>query len=452
MKFRRALLPLLFFAFCGPCLAQTQQTRPGPDPVVRSTAEALRAGRVTDAEKILNDAIHDLEQTEPQSPRLANYLQRLANVEVRLGRSEEAAALNQRSYEIDRAAFGPSDLRLTHDLLMQSMTARTAGNSGESERLLNQALEIVKLNSDKLDAQPNIGMAQGVLGVAVNFYMDTHRWLEADALFPELSRLCGLIAEPYRSGYQSCDRLPELLTEIRNAEGRPADTSQLPYGGNDPAELQTLNDAAKKFEVDGLYPSAEDSLKRAIAAAKRIESDPRNLRDGLVVVEMNLLGKLYEKEGFNDRAEQTYLDSLRIQEAKVNPEPGHGEYAVTLGAGELVELYRKEGRLKDAETVLQRISDLQVRSLGERNRATVQTMVRIAGIEQEEGKTDWANYARARSIYERALAIQETNLGPDNRQLINVLAPYVELLNKMHDTAKAAEVQTRIDKLSIAPY
>ena len=89
MKFRRALVPLLFFAFCGPGQAQTQQTR-GSDPIVRSTADALRAGRVTDAEKILTDAIHDLEQSEPQSPRLANYLQRLANVEARLGRTSRS--------------------------------------------------------------------------------------------------------------------------------------------------------------------------------------------------------------------------------------------------------------------------------------------------------------------------------------------------------------------------
>jgi tetratricopeptide (TPR) repeat protein len=448
MTFRRALVLLLLIASCGSCLAQ--EMRKGPDPVVRSTAEALRAGRVTDAEKILTDAIHDLEQSEPQSPRLANYLQRLANIEASLRRPAEAAALNQRAYEIDRAAFGPSDLRITHDLLTQSMAAGAAGDSGEAERLLNQALEIVKLNSSKLDSQPNTGMAEGVLGVAVKFYMDAHRWIEADALFPEITRLCGLIAEPYRAGFQPCDRLPELLTEIRNAEGKPADTSRLPYGGNDPAELQMLNDAAKKFEVDGLYPSAEDTYTRAIAVARRIEADPKNLRDGLVVVEMNLLGQLYEKEGFKDRAEQTYLDSLRIQEGKVNPEPGHGEYAVTLGAGELVELYRKEGRLKDAESLLQGIFDIQLRSLGERHRATVQTMVRLAGIEQEEGKADPANYAKAKSIYERALAIQETNLGPDNPQLINVLAPYVELLNKIHDAAKATEVQERINRLSAA--
>ncbi len=446
MKFRLALVPLLLLASCGLCLAQ--EMRQGPDPIVRSTAEALRAGRVTDAEKILSDAIHDLEQSEPQSPRLANYLQRLANIEASLRRPAEAAALNQRAYEIDRAAFGPSDLRITHDLLTQSLAAGAAGDTGEAERLLNQALEIVKLNSSKLDSQPNTGMAEGVLGVAVKFYMDAHRWIEADALFPEITRLCGLIAEPYRSGYEPCGRLPELLTEIRNAEGRPAETSHLPYGGNDPAELQILNDAAKKFEVDGLYPSSEDTYARAIAAARRIEADPKNLRDGLVVVEMNLLGQLYEKEGFKDRAEQTYLDSLRVQEEKVNPGPGHGEYAVTLGAGELVELYRKEGRLKDAESLLQGLFDIQLRSLGERNRATVQTMVRLAGIEQEEGKADPVNYAKARSIYERALAIQETNLGPDNRQLINVLAPYVELLDKTHDTAKAAEVRRRINRLS----
>jgi tetratricopeptide (TPR) repeat protein len=241
-----------------------------------------------------------------------------------------------------------------------------------------------------------------------------------------------------------------LVTEIRNAEGRSADLARLPYEGDYPQELEALNKSAKKFEADGLYPAAEDAFHRAIAAAERIEADPHNLRDGLVVVEMNFLGQLYEKEGLKDRAEQTYLASLRIQEKNADPELGHEGYAVALGAGELVDLYRREGRLRDAESVLQQILDIQVRSLGERNRTAVQTMVRLAGIDEEEGKADEANYAKAVPLYERALAIQESNLGPDNPQLVNVLGPYAELLDKIHNSAKAAEVRTRIAAISPA--
>jgi len=450
MKFRRALAPLLLVAFCSPSLAQAQEARQRQDPGLRAAADALRAGRLTDAERILTDAIHDLEQSEPQSLRLADDLHQLAFVERMLEHKIEADALDQRASTILRAVLPPSDMRLAQDLLMQSYTANSVGDSSGRERLINQALEIVKLNSDKLDTPVNLGTAEGVVGEAVMINLAAHHWLEADALFPELSRLCGRIEEAYRSGYPPCNRLPEVLAEIHHAEGKPADTSQLPYGGNDPAELQTLNDAAKKFVADGLYPSAEDALTTAIAAAQKLEADPRNVRSGLTVMEMNLLGQLYEKEGFLDRAERTFVDSLKIQEGKVNPEPGRGGYAATIGALDLVDLYRKENRLKDAESVLQNIVEIQTRALGERHRVTIQTMVRLAGLETEEGKADAAEFTKARSLYERALALQETNLGPENRQLINVLAPYGDLLKKMNDTAKAAEVQERIKQLSAA--
>jgi hypothetical protein len=440
------LIPLLAFLSCSVCAAQ--ENRPGPDPVIRATAQALRDGRATDAEKILTDAVHEQEQRDPQSPRLAEYLERLARVVYQLGRSSESTSLMEPAYEINRTAYGSTDLRITHDLIAQAISAQAAGDNAKTEQLLKQALEAVRVNAAKLNSQPGIAMAEGVLGQAVIFYIKERRWIEADALLPELTRLCGLIEEPYRSGYEPCGRLTELVTEIRNAEGKTPDTSHLPYGGDYPGELQALNDTARKFETDGLYPAAEDAFRRAIATAERIEADPRNLRDGLVVVEMNFLGQLYEKEGLNDRAEQTYLSSLRIQEKNADPELRHTGYAVTLGAGELVDLYRKEGRLRDAESVLQQILDIQAKSLGERNRTVAQTMVRLAGIDQEEGKADAADYAKAVPLYERALAIQEANLGPDNPQLINVLGPYADLLDKMHSSGKADEVRARIARIS----
>jgi tetratricopeptide (TPR) repeat protein len=444
MKCGRTLVLLLALRFCGVCVAQ--ENRPGPDPVVRATAQALRAGRVTDAEKILTDAIHEQEQSDPQSPRLADYLERLARVAQQLGRNSESDALMERAYEINRKAYGPTDLRITHDLISQAMSADAAGDTEKAERFFKQALEAVRANAALVNSHP--GMGEGVVGPVVSFYVKERRWIEADALLPELTRLCGLIEEPYRTGFDPCGRLSELATKIHNAEGNTADLSRLPYEGDYPQELEALNKSARKFEADGLYPAAEDAFQRAIAAAERIEADPHNLRDGLVVVEMNSLGQLYEKERLKDRAEQTYLSSLRIQEKNADPELGHKGYAVTLGAGELVELYRRAGRLGDAESVLQQILDIQVKSLGERNRTAVQTMVRLAGIEEEEGKADAAYYAKALPLFERALAIQEANLGPDNPQLLNVLVPYADLLDKMHSSGTAAEVRARMARIS----
>ncbi len=446
MKWARMLVPFLALVSASVCLAQG--TRPGADPTTRAATEAMRDGRYTDAEKILTNAIHELEQTDPRNPRLAQYLDRLSGVVGWLGRGDESPALMQRAYEIDLDAYGPSDMRLTNDLEGQAAFPLRAGDTAKAEQLMNRALEIVHANSANLNSQPNIGMAVGVFGNFMNFYIDQRRWIEAESLLPELTKLCGLIGEPYRAGYEPCGRLSDLVTQIHNAEGKPAEVEHLPYNGNYPRELQALNDSAQKFQTDGLYPSAEEAYSRAIAAAARIEGDPHNRYNGLVVTETNFLGQLYEKEGLKDRAEQTYRSALQMQEKKVGPAPGYQFEAATLAPTHLVDLYRSEGRLADAEAVLEQVIEIQVKSLGERNRIVVQTLITLAGIDEEEGKADESKYAKAIPIYQRALAIQETNLGPNHTQLLGLLEQYAEVLEKTHDMAKAAEVRARMKRIS----
>ena len=90
MKWGRVLVPLL--ALLSSCACLAQDNRPGPDPTLRTAVQAMRDGRFTDAEKILTDAVHELEQSDPQSPRLSTYLEKLAAVIGRLGRRAEARA------------------------------------------------------------------------------------------------------------------------------------------------------------------------------------------------------------------------------------------------------------------------------------------------------------------------------------------------------------------------
>ena len=356
----------------------------------------------------------------------------------------------ERAFEIERNAYGPSDLRITHVLISEASSAQAAGDIGKAERLLNEALGVVRSNSAKLNSQSNIGMAAGVFGSLVTLYMDEHRWLEAEPMLQEETKLCGLIEEPYRTGYALCGRLPEVLAEVYNAEGRTVDTGQLPYTGNGPRELEALNKIGMQFEADGLYPSAEDTYNRAIALAEKIEADPKNGYEGLIVEEMNSLGQVFEKEGFKDRAERTYLSALEINENKAGPGLGHSAYAVMIAPYYLVNLYRSEGRLKDAEQLLQHVLEIKEKSLGERSRSVVQTLTMLAGVYEEEGKSEQAKYAKALPLYKRALAIQEANLGPNDRELVPLLEEYADLLLKLHNDAKAAEVRARMTMISQA--
>lgn len=434
----------------GPsCIGQAPRPIPPPDPTRLAITQAVREGRIADAEKLLTDAIHGLEQSDPQSPRLASYLKELSGFADRRGAHEEATALLQRAYEIDLNAYGPSGMNLTNDLTNMAWRAQTAGNIQLAEDRLNQALEIVRLNMSNLKSRSNVDLGAGVFGSFANFYISQKRWVDAEKMLQEESKLCDMFEEPYREGYAYCGNLSNRLAEVYRAEGRTTDAQQLPQEFG-PPELTALNKTAEKYAADGLYPSAEETYNRAVALAQKIEADPNNRYGGLILREMNFQGQLFEKEGFNDRAERTYLNALEADERLAGPERGRTHYAESLDTRYLVQLYRREGRLKDAESLLQRVREVQEKSLGERNRWVFQTIMTLAGIYEEEGKKDQSAYAQALTLYEHAVAIQELNLPPDHPDLLWPLGKYADVLQILHEDAKAAAVRARMAMISNA--
>ena len=102
MKWPRRFIPLL--AIISPCACFAQTNRPARDPVQIAVTQAMRDGRQADAEKLLTDAIRELEQSDPKNPRLASYLKSLSQFADRRGSPSDAVALITRAYEIERNA------------------------------------------------------------------------------------------------------------------------------------------------------------------------------------------------------------------------------------------------------------------------------------------------------------------------------------------------------------
>src|SRR4029077_8822305 len=128
----------------------------------------------------------------------------------------------------------------------------------------------------------------------------------------------------------------------------------------------------------------------------------------LAPAQMDSLGHLFEREGLKDRAEKSYLSALEYLEQRAGPlQPAMG-FALALYPVSLIDLYRNEGRLRDAERVVQHALDIQVTCLGEQHRSVVQTLAMLAGIYEDEGKNDPAKLAHAATTYERAIRIQES--------------------------------------------
>jgi len=122
----RYLLPLLALASGAVCFAQND--RADPNSLQRAITKARNDGRLVDAENMLRDGIRELEKDNPQNPQIATYLKELAPLAVRTEGERAYGPLMERAYEIDRAAFGGSDLRVANDLGLLAAYSIRAGN------------------------------------------------------------------------------------------------------------------------------------------------------------------------------------------------------------------------------------------------------------------------------------------------------------------------------------
>jgi tetratricopeptide (TPR) repeat protein len=447
MKQCHFIVPVIALIFVGVCFGQDQ--RPGPDPVQRAVTQARNAGRLADAEKLLRDAIHDLQERDPKSPRLSAYLKQLSALVTRRGDNAEAASILQQAYELDLSAFGPDDLRLTVEICNMASLAHGAGDDQKAQQLFDRVLDIVHSNESKLRTLNDAEFAAGAVGAVISYYTVQKRWVDAEVLVPEDKKLCDLIPAEIREGY--CINLTGVLDEIYRGEGRHAEAAQLVPDSPFPAELEDLNKAADKFTDDGVYPSAEDTYNRAIALAQRLDADLQSRFNGsLTMREMDLLARLYEKEGAKDKAERTYLAVQEMNEKRAGSEPSQIGFDTALNPVGLISLYQNEGRFNDAEAMLQHVVDLQAKYLGEKHRAVVDTLTMLAGVYEQAGQKDPAQYMQARATYERALSLEESMIGPQHPQLLLLLQRLANILDKVHDDAKSAEVKGRIAAISAA--
>jgi tetratricopeptide (TPR) repeat protein len=396
----------------GAIATRAQNARPGADPVITAFNQAMRESRYEDAEKILTDAIPNLEQTHPNSLQLANYLDRLSAAMEKRGNHQEAGAVRARAAEIYRIVSGPDGIEVARILDEKARTAQRQGDLQEAERLMLQATENARSNLTRLKSGRDVDIAAGVFGTLATFYIEQSRWVDAEPLLLEEKRLCDFFEVPYRAGSALCGSLPDRLAKVYSAEGRQVDAERTlskasSEGEFGQPEIIALNKVAEKFEKDGLYPSAEETYAHGIALAEKIEARPENRFGGLVVSETELLGQLFQREHHNAQAEKEYLAAMDIDEKYLARLPEHSPYAAHLSFALLLGLYREEGRLKDIEPVILHILALQEKALGERHRAVLQTMTVLASVYRDEGK-----YPEARAVDERVLAIQGSTVGP----------------------------------------
>jgi tetratricopeptide (TPR) repeat protein len=422
--------------------ALAQNRPPARDQILAAATKAEREGRLADAEKILGDAVHSMEQAEPENPRLAIYLRFLARIYDLKHQYADALALAQRALAVDQKTFGPSGSLALGDFGNIAGILRDQGKNDEAEQVLEQAIELLG-QSPKPDPER---IAQ-LYGNLASLYVLEHRWVEAEPLLAEAVKACELLP-PVQP---QCDGIRSTLAGVYRSEGRPVDRDK-PAPSDMPPELARLEKAAQQYMNDGLYVQAEIAYKQVIAWVEQHPSTETTtpihiVHDwtGLLPGTYYLLGQALEKQGLVAEAEASYKRGIELQETNANP-----KLPFPIGSFDfngLLNLYRSQGRLVEMEPIIQQALEIQEKLLGENNTLVAETMLALADVLREEGKTDQDRYREAVPFYERALKIQETNLGMDHPQLLRALTGYVTVLHSLHDETRAAQLQMRINTI-----
>ena len=403
MKLARTMVLFLLPLILLPCVASPQDSSLARDPAFRSARKAQQEGRLADAEKILNDRIHEIEQSEPNSPQLVPYLTLLAMIANIKRQGADAHAIYQRTLEIDRSAFGPGDKRSLRDLVNLASTLGP-GKDDEKEQLLKQALDLALQN-------PKLGpdMMAGILSNLAAVYKAEQRWHEAEPLAEQGMKICASMQMP-----GTCEFLQATLADIYRGEGRTVDAGQVDatdMGSGLSPELDAFNKSAKQYENDGLYVQAEFTYRQAVAW---IEAHPTRTEGKIIAdltsmlpAEYDGIGRALEKQGRKELAEESFKKAIATQEAQASESP----LAVgSVNFSGLMDLYRQQGRLNELEPIIQHAIELQEKSLGESSTNVAHTLVTLAALYKQEGKD-----AQASPLYERAKKIEDLNLGPNKQ-------------------------------------
>jgi tetratricopeptide (TPR) repeat protein len=210
------------------CSALAQERRPDAHSV--AAVQAQQEGRIADAEKILLDAIHAGEQTQPTDPQLPLYLSNLAGLYELKNQHAEAIAAAQRALELDQKSFGPTSNVAAGDLANIAGILQAHGETAEAERILKQAVEATRQNS-----KPDPTIVSQTSSSLAFLYSSEKRWAEAAPLYEEAIKACELV--PNHNGL--CDAMRRSLAAVYRNEGRAVDAEQLaPVNLNIPLNWQ----------------------------------------------------------------------------------------------------------------------------------------------------------------------------------------------------------------------
>lgn len=418
----------------------TMAAQAAPDAEPEAFSKAMGEGRLVDAENLVNAAIEE-ESKSQSSQRMRDLLEQLGNVESQMGHFAKAVEAVNRAMAIDREQSGPRSTRVMLDFRELAFYSGMQGDYAASFHAAEQELALARENPGQPDPRYLL-MALEDAARAAELEKHTD---QAQALREETLRICQeqphpeLVVHPCASLLADANRKNGNIAYGEETLSKQAGATPV-YGGTAGywPKVLTLITLAHQYEKDHSYELEEATDRQAIAVVEAAEKNPVEAASSY-----DSLGHALELEARDDDAEAAYQHAFDLREHATGD--SRSAYIESLTDTPLPALYRKEGRVSDAETVLKRVLADQEQALDARDDRLPQTLLKLAEVKSMQSET-----SEAEALAERALSLQESNFGPDSPKLIPTLMACSEFARQMREFDKAKALAARAERLN--PY
>ncbi|WP_374362952.1 tetratricopeptide repeat protein [Cloacibacterium sp.] len=187
---------------------------------------------------------------------------------------------------------------------------------------------------------------------------------------------------------------------------------EIKYGTNDQKYLNSLNNLAYLYNIDGKYEEAE-ILYLKVLEIRKITLGEKHQDYAL---SLSNLAELYDDEGKYSIAEPLHIKSLEIRKEIFGEKSS--EYLISLN--NLANCYNLQGKYLGAEPLFEKVLKIRKETIGEDNLDFTISLNNLAVLYGNQGK-----YSQAEPLYIQALEIRKKLLGeqhPDYAISLNNLA------------------------------
>jgi CHAT domain-containing protein/lipopolysaccharide biosynthesis regulator YciM len=408
----RGMLILIAAALLWPLSVATS----GPEDDRKALATAVRQGdrlhqqgKFAEAAKEFEKAVARADQVlGPRSLNTAKLLNNLALCYDHLGRYARAEALYRRSLKITEAKLGKNDPAVATCLANLGDLYREQGRWADAEPLLKRSLQIreAKLGKDHPDVANSLNNLASV-------YAGQGWYTRAEPLFRRSLRIRETkLGKDHLSVGNTLVNLGTLYLEWNLAHRgvpllrRSLRIHEARLGKDHPSVAYCLSALGKVYTDQGSYARAEALLGRSLRICEtRLGKDHPRVVSCLTDLAHLATGRWQYRE-----AKVLLGRARKICAARW----GKGHPAVADVLVRLADVARREGSFAEAEELLRR-SRAIFEARGDKGGLT------SCVVGQAALATDQGQYARAVSLYRRALRATEAKLGKDHPRVTGLL-------------------------------